>query len=149
MVGGVSGVQMKIKLLGLLSVLQRHEALPIPTQACWGKLYVLHILPVSFFHSHSRASPWKETQMRSIWRNEDSQDKSGKSSLEPKLPKAAQSGRLAHCCGPGLRRGNPTAGMILRAKELFLVPECFYLHDSTWSTPQPQQTDQARVFMRN
>lgn len=39
---------MKIKILDLLSALQRHEALPIPTQARWGKLYyVLHILPIS------------------------------------------------------------------------------------------------------
>lgn len=45
MVGGASGVQMNIKILNLQSVLQKHEALPIPTQARCGKpCYVLHIL---------------------------------------------------------------------------------------------------------
>lgn len=76
--------------------------------------------------------------MRPIWRNEDNQDNSGKSGLEPRLLKCyaiGQAGPLPR--GPGLRGRNPTAGVILRAKEFFLVSKCFYFHDSTWSTLQP------------
>lgn len=40
-------------------------------------------------------------------------------------PDPAQSVRLAHCPGPGLRIRNPIAGMMLRLKEFFLVSKCF------------------------
>lgn len=76
------GVQkMEIEIIDLLRFLQRPNTMLFPVQASLGSPITFYIVCPCYQISHSCPLPWNETEIQTIWRNEEGLDNSGKSGV--------------------------------------------------------------------
>lgn len=124
---------MKIKIMDLLVLTKTRSfvlSYPVPFQVSALCFTSSSHVPIFLFHSQSCTLPQNETEMRSTQRNGDNLGNSGKSGLEPKLPKCCVVRQIGPLPRSQTQGGNPDSRIAIKGNRVLyglkmLLLSCF------------------------